>query len=333
MSYLVIGLAGPELTDEERRWLARDEVGGAILFSRNFHSVDQVRRLCDAIREVDRDAVILIDQEGGRVQRIGEPLTVLPPLGAIGAVYDDDEDLAMDVAFVHGKLMAMEVLAIGADLSLAPVLDLRRKGSIIADRAFHADPLVVKALGRTYIKGMHDAGMAACAKHFPGHGSVEQDTHLEHAVDPRPFDELAITDLRPFTVAIQEGLDAVMMAHVVYPEIDERPAGYSRVWIQDILRKRIGFEGVVISDDLGMAAACDVGGFEDRLTCALEAGCDLVLVCRPDDVARVFGEVRQWPQPGEDRRALIRAGEHPDWGSVSIDDAHQELRERLAALV
>lgn len=332
MSYLVIGVEGPELSGQEREWSARPEVGGVILFDRNCKSPAQVQALCSSIREVDAAALICIDQEGGPVQRIRAPLTDLPPLRTLGRRYDRDEDDALELAFLHGRLMASEVLALGVDLSLAPVLDLDGPSAAVGERALHGDPEVVKELGRAYIKGMHEAGMAACGKHFPGHGTVIPDTHVSAAEDCRSFSDIAISDLRPFTVAIQHGLEAVMMAHVVYPEVERCAAGYSRRWIGEILRDRIGFEGAVISDDLGMAAAGDAGDLSGRLHAALAAGCDLLLVCRVEDVRELFATAKEFPRPGADRRGPLRARRRVVWADLASDPERALWRERLAGL-
>ena len=178
--------------------------------------------------------------------------------------------------------MASEVRASGVDLSFAPVVDLGRGNRAIGDRAFSADPQVVAEFTRAYVRGMHAAGMAATLKHFPGHGSVLEDTHFDDAVDPRPLDEMRALDLVPFVAGIEAGADAVMMAHVVYPAVAPEPAGYSPRWIEDILREEMGFRGVVFCDDIGMAAAFSAGGVKARIDAHLDAGCDVVLVCHPE---------------------------------------------------
>ncbi len=335
MSYLLIGLAGPELTRQEREWLRRPQVGGLTLFSRNIVSLDQVCALVEAIREADPAALICIDQEGGRVQRMGEPCTVLPPLRALGDCYRDDDDEGITLAYQHAWLMASEMRALGIDLSFAPVLDIDCGSAVIGDRAFAADPLVVKELARAYIKGMHAAGMPATGKHFPGHGSIVPDTHVDHASDDRSFEDLAISDLRPFTVAVGHGLDAVMMAHVSYPQVCSQAAGYSSTWINAILRDRIGFQGIVFSDDLGMRAAEIAGNFQQRLTRSMDAGCDFALVCNADDVALAFEQIGEWPEPAAtDPRSRLRLKPPPipTWNEF-VSSADRELaRTQLESL-
>ena len=322
MSYLLIGVEGCQLTDEERHWIAMDSVAGVILFSRNWQSPEQVAALTDAVRAIDPGAIIAVDQEGGRVQRFRDPCSILPPLGSLGAVYDRDSEEALELAFAHSQLMAMEMLALGVDLSFAPVLDVNGESQVIGDRGFHPSPDVVKELGRIYIKGMHNAGMKACGKHFPGHGSVKPDTHLSIAEDDRSLDEIARHDLKPFQVAMLNGLDAVMMAHVRYPAVDDRAAGYSPHWIGDVLRGRMRFDGVVISDDLGMVGAFEAGDYRERLQAALDAGCDMALVCKPQDVRELL-ENGPLPSPPVDRRDDLR-GRLGRWSDcmVSEDRAH-----------
>lgn len=282
---LVIGTSGTELTAQERDWLQHDSVAGVILFSRNFASRAQVVELCAAIREAaPRPQLICVDQEGGRVQRFRDGYSPLPALEAFGALYAKDVQAALAMAQEHAWLMASEVLASGVDLSFAPVVDLARGNRAIGDRAFSADPQVVAAFTRAYVQGMHSVGMAATLKHFPGHGTVLEDTHFDDAIDPRPLDVLRNEDLVPFVAGIDAGADAVMMAHVTYPAVAPEAAGYSPLWIQTILREEMGFRGVVFSDDISMAAAFSAGGIKQRIDVHLDAGCDVVLVCKPAQV-------------------------------------------------
>jgi len=280
---LIIGLAGKELTAQERDWLQHDACAGVILFSRNFASKAQVVELSQAIREAaPRLQLVCVDQEGGRVQRFREGYSVLPPLEQFGRLYAQDAAAALAMAEEHAWLMASEVRATGVDLSFAPVVDLGRGNRAIGNRAFSEDPEVVAEFTRAYVRGMHAAGMGATLKHFPGHGSVLEDTHYDTAIDPRPLAEIRALDLVPFIAGIQAKADAVMMAHVVYPAVSPEPAGYSKRWIEDILRGELGFHGVVFSDDIGMAAANAAGGVGKRVNAHLDAGCDVVLVCHPE---------------------------------------------------
>ena len=280
---LVIGVAGTELNARERDWLQHDACAGVILFTRNFASKAQVAELAQSIREAaPRPQLVCVDQEGGRVQRFRDGYSALPSLEGFGRLYARDRAMALELAQEHAWLMASEVRASGVDLSFAPVVDLGRGNRAIGDRAFSPEPEVVAEFTRAYVRGMHAAGMAATLKHFPGHGSVLEDTHFDDAVDPRSLDEMRALDLVPFAAGIEEKADAVMMAHVVYPAVAPEPAGYSKRWIEEILRKEMGFKGVVFSDDIGMAAAFSAGGVKSRIDAHLDAGCDVVLVCHPE---------------------------------------------------
>ena len=279
---LVIGISGTELTAQEREWLQHDVVAGVILFTRNFSSREQVVELCAAIRAATpRPQLICVDQEGGRVQRFRDGYSPLPSLEGFGAIYAQDPDAALKLAEEHAWLMASEVRASGVDLSFAPVVDLARGNRAIGDRAFSADPQVVAAFTGAYVRGMHSVGMAATLKHFPGHGTVLEDTHFDDAIDPRSLETLCKEDLVPFVAGIEAGADAVMLAHVSYPAVAPEPAGYSPFWIKQVLREEMGFRGVIFSDDIGMAAAFSAGGIKARIDDHLDAGCDVVLVCSP----------------------------------------------------
>ena len=288
---ILIGLPGTELDDPGRKLLCHRAVGGVVLFSRNFSNRGQLEKLVGEIHSVRSPRpLICIDQEGGRVQRLRVGFTKLPPLGALGSLHCADPVKALDMAYRHGRVMATELLAYGIDLSFAPVLDINRGSCVIGDRALSASPETVTTLGRAYLAGMHDAGMKATGKHFPGHGSVVADSHLDDVMDPRSREEIERIDLLPFRELAGE-LDALMIAHVVYPQVDDLPAGYSRTWLRDYLRSTMNYQGVIFSDDLGMHAAKSVGSLEVRTRKSLEAGCDLVLVCRPEDVDELLAGI------------------------------------------
>ncbi|MEH6420459.1 beta-N-acetylhexosaminidase [Pseudomonas sp. CGJS7] len=334
---LVIGVAGTELTAQERDWLQHDACAGVILFSRNFASKAQVAELSAAIRAAaPRPQLICVDQEGGRVQRFREGYSALPPLEVFGKMYANDPRAALELAEEHAQLMAREVQASGVDLSFAPVVDLGRGNLAIGNRAFDADPRVVAEFTRAYIRGMHAQGMAATLKHFPGHGSVLADTHFDAAADPRTLEELRATDLVPFIAGIQAKADAVMMAHVSYPAVAPEPAGYSRRWIEEILRGDradggMGFRGVVFSDDIGMAAAFSAGGVRARIDAHLDAGCDVVLVCHPQLVEESLSAVAGRSLNTAALVGLIGRGAL-GWDGLIADAGYTDTRTRLEGL-
>lgn len=327
---LVIGIAGKELSAEERDWLQHPGCAGVILFTRNFASRAQVAELSAAIREAaPRPQLLCVDQEGGRVQRFREGYAALPPLENFGKLHASDRAAALRLAEEHAWLMASEIRATGIDLSFAPVVDLGRGNRAIGNRAFHAEPAVVAEFTRAYIRGMHAAGMAATLKHFPGHGSVLEDTHFDEAIDPRTLEQLREDDLVPFAEGIHAGADAVMMAHVTYPAVAPEPAGYSPRWMQDILRAEMGFRGVVFSDDIGMAAAEGVGGIKARIDAHLDAGCDVVLVCPPALVAESLRAMDDRP-PGNNAAIASLLGRGPaGWDGLLAEARYDEARSTL----
>ncbi len=333
---LVIGIAGTELTAQERDWLQHDAVAGVILFTRNFTSREQVQDLCAAIRAAaPRPQLICVDQEGGRVQRFREGYSALPPLHGFGALYARDPEAALRLAEEHAWLMASEVRASGVDLSFAPVVDVGHGNLAIGDRAFSEDPEVVAAFTRAYVRGMHSVGMAATLKHFPGHGTVREDTHFDTAVDDRPLEAIRAHDLVPFVAGIEAGADAVMLAHVVYPQVAPEPAGYSPFWINDILRGDVskgglGFRGVVFSDDIGMAAAFTAGGVKARIDAHLDAGCDVVLVCSPKLVDESLKAVEGRTFNTAALASLIGRGAL-GWGGLLADARYGDAQARLDA--
>jgi beta-N-acetylhexosaminidase len=326
---LVIGVAGTELTAQERAWLQHDAVAGVILFKRNFASRDQVADLSAAIRAAaPRPQLVCVDQEGGRVQRFGEGYSALPALQAFGQLHARDPQGALERAREHAWLMASEIRASGVDLSFAPVVDLGRGNRAIGDRAFSADPQVVAALTGAYVQGMHAAGMPATLKHFPGHGSILEDTHVDVAVDGRSLAAIQAEDLVPFAAGIQAGADAVMMAHVVYPQVAPEPAGYSPRWIQQILRQEMGFGGVVFSDDIGMAASFSAGGVKARVSAHLDAGCDVVLVCHPELVEDSLQAVEGRRLNTAALAGLVGRGAL-GWDGLLADARHGQARANL----
>lgn len=270
---IMLDVAGLTLAQDEKEKLNHPNTGAVILFSRNYQNPEQVTELINSIRAArNGDILIAVDQEGGRVQRFQQGFTRLPSASR----YLESPELAEPA----GWLMAAELLAVGVDFSFAPVLDIDCGVSeIIGNRSFSADPALATRLSSLFRKGMNAAGMAATGKHFPGHGAVALDSHLTLPVDERGLDEIRTKDLLPFKQLIEEGLEGIMPAHVVYPKIDPNPAGFSPFWIQQVLRQELNFNGTVFSDDLSMEGAASVGGFPERARLAQLAGCDMILVC------------------------------------------------------
>lgn len=287
---LMLDLDGTSLAPEERELLQRECVGAVILFERNYRSPAQLEDLTAALRDCRSQLLIAVDQEGGRVQRFRDGFTRLPSLARFGELYGQDPAAGLAAAEQGGWLMAAELIARGVDFSFAPVLDLwSPRSRVIGRRAFSASPAAVSHLGRAFVSGMHRAGMAATGKHFPGHGSVAGDSHTELPVDDRNLQELQSQDLVPFRECAAL-LDAVMPAHVIYPAVDSRCAGFSSRWLQDILREELGFGGIIFSDDLSMQAAHSAGAVEQRTEAALQAGCDMILVCNNRLMARTVAD-------------------------------------------
>jgi len=277
---VMLDVAGFELTDTERQRLKHPQVGGLILFARNYRSKQQLRELVSDIRQQTPNIVIAVDQEGGRVQRFREEFMRLPSMKVIADRWLENPQSAIKLSEGIGWLMAAELIELDIDISFAPVLDLNLdRSQIIGDRAFGSTPEQVIALASAFMQGMHSAGMAATGKHFPGHGWVVADSHLAIPTDERSLSLITEQDMQPFKVMIEKGLDAIMPAHVIYEKIVADTAGFSDFWLQEVLRKQLGFEGVIFSDDLSMEGASVAGGYPERAAAALKAGCDMVLVC------------------------------------------------------
>ncbi len=276
---VMLDIESTRLSNEDKTLLKNPLVGGLILFSRNIESAQQVRKLTNDIKQINPDILIAVDQEGGRVQRLVNGFSALPALEKFGRLAEKDLQKAKSFCRDVGELMAIEVQSVGCDISFAPVLDLGFPSSrVIGDRAFALKPEIVVELGGAYIDGMNSGGMQATGKHFPGHGSVEADSHHEIPFDTREEKVIRDLDLVPFK-ALSNQLGAIMPAHVIYESVDDKPAGFSEKWLQGILRNELGFNGVIFSDDLSMKGAETAGSFAERAIAALDAGCDMVLVC------------------------------------------------------
>ena len=332
---LMLDVAGTELTDDDRRRLSHPLVGGVILFSRNYRDPAQLTALTAEIHALKSAPLLIgVDHEGGRVQRFREGFTRLPPARALGRGYAEDRRAALALAQTAGWLMAAELRAVGVDFSFAPCVDLDYGVSeVIGDRAFHADPDAVAALATAYAAGMREAGMAATAKHFPGHGAVVADSHVSLPVDRRALADLE-ADLRAYRVLIENHLSAVMAAHVVYPQIDELPASLSHRWIAGILRGELGFHGCVFADDLTMAGAAVAGDVVARARLALAAGCDVLPIC--NDRAAVLAMLERFrPErmnPASQARLVRMRGRGEPPLELLATSRWQEAEAAIAAL-
>ncbi len=308
---LLMGIGGTALDAADRERLGHPRVGGVILFARNYADPAQLRALTAAIHGLrDPALLVAVDHEGGRVQRFRDGFTAIAPMRDLGRAWDRDVASAVAQARAVGATIGGELRAHGIDFSFAPVLDLDfGKSAVIGDRAFSGNPNAVAHLAHALCEGMRAAGAAAVGKHFPGHGFVVADSHHEVPVDSRPLSEIIAWDLVPFAALIARGLEAVMPAHVIYSMVDAVPAGFSRAWITDILRTQLRFDGLVISDDLGMAGAFGAGDVVARADAALAAGCDMVLACNePADVDALLDRWRPAPAPQLAARAARLAG-------------------------
>lgn len=328
---LMLDIAGTELTQEDIELLKAPQVGGMILFGRNIESPEQVRALTDHMRQIRPDILIAVDQEGGRVQRLKQGFTLLPAMGKFGELYLSEPEKALELADQCGWLMATEVLAVGIDFSFAPVLDLNDVSDVIGDRGFAKNMQDIVPLASAFLKGMKRAGMASTGKHFPGHGSVKADSHVAAAIDHRSYDEIYQKDMQSF-IQLQPQLDALMPAHVIYEQVDPNPAGFSPYWIQKVLREQLQFDGVLFSDDLSMQAACVAGGADARIQAALNAGCDMGLVCNNRESACVaLDGIQNLALPNQQRLERMR-GKIPQIAmgqTIELGADWQAVRNRI----
>lgn len=327
-----IDILGPAMTDEDRERVRHPAAGAVILFSRNYENPEQLARLTDEIKRLrEPELPICVDHEGGRVQRFRDGFTGIPAMRELGKLWDRDREAARRTARAAAYIAGAELGALGVDFSFAPVLDLDYgTSSVIGDRALHFDPTAVGALAGQLVMGFREAGMAAVGKHFPGHGFASADSHVAAPVDDRPLATILKKDVLPYRAAIDAGLAAVMPAHVVYPQVDREPAGYSRVWLQEILRGQLGFQGLVFSDDLSMEGASAVGGPPERARAALEAGCDIVLLCNdPAGLERLLESLRDVPLRNPERLERMKKQGGRD---LRKSVAYRESQEALSVL-
>jgi len=348
---LIIDVAGPELSAADRRRLAEPLVGGVIHFARNWQDRAQMCRLNAELKALRPDLLICVDHEGGRVQRFrSDGFTRLPSMRALGELWMRDPLRATQVAVACGHVLGSELRAVGVDFSFTPVLDLDHgESSVIGDRSFHRDPCVVALLARSLAHGLLQTGMGNCGKHFPGHGFVKADSHVAMPVDRRSLKAILADDAMPYDW-LAGTLSAVMPAHVIYPKVDARPAGFSTRWLQEVLRGKLAFDGAVFSDDLSMEAARRIDGqllsYTDAALAALGAGCDLALLCNQsigdgaalDELLAGFAEAARdgrWQSEAASearRRALLARGAALDWQAMLASPAYGHARKLLGLL-
>lgn len=333
---LMVDLEGASINQTEKNLLLKPEVGGIILFTRNFESIEQLTALVDEIHQLRTPKLLVaVDHEGGRVQRFHKGFSCIPAAAMYARSAKKDLQKSRQLAENAGWLMAVELRACGIDFSFAPVLDLAHGLSgVIGDRAFHSKPATVATLAYAFMHGMNKAGMQAVGKHFPGHGGVVEDSHVAMPVDHRELDELLRSDITPFEKMIENKLAAIMPAHVIYDKVDDKPAGYSSFWIENILRQRFGFQGAVFSDDLSMTAAGVAGGFGERAQAALNAGCDMALVCNHLEGACEAAEyIKGYSNPTSQLRLIRMHGENEvSWRQLRQDEHWQRVSFQITAL-
>ncbi len=319
LGQIMCDIAGTELTIDDKRRLQHPMTGGVILFARNYSSLQQLTDLTTEIHSLRTPSLLVaVDHEGGRVQRFKNGFTRLPAMRELGKIWDEYPIRAHRLAQLTGYVLAAELRACGIDLSFTPVLDIDYQQScVIGDRAFHRKPQVIGELAHSLMKGLKLGGMEAIGKHFPGHGYIQEDSHIEMPVDKRSYADIKMDDLIPFREMIKHGLAGIMPAHVIYPKIDSQPAGFSTVWLQKILRSELEFDGCIFSDDLSMEGAVVAGNIVQRAEIAFNAGCDMVLVCNDPHAADKLLAELEWKMPAASLARLNRMRGHPHSDSVA----------------
>jgi beta-N-acetylhexosaminidase len=319
----MLDVVGTALTADDIKRLQHPLVGGVILFKRNYENNAQLKALTASIHAIRQPPLLIaVDHEGGRVQRFRDGFTKIPPMREFGKIWDKNTKKAKELAMEAGWILAAELRAHGVDFSFTPVLDMDYGDSlVIGDRAFHLNPQAINDLAFALMQGLKKGGMAAVGKHFPGHGFVVADSHVSMPVDERSFDQIAQNDMQPFRMLIDDGIQAIMPAHVIYSKVDDQPAGFSPKWLQKVLRERLGFNGVIFSDDLSMEAATVGGDVTTRALAALNAGCDMVLLCNQPEMANELLANLKWAISAQTIARLARM--HGQKHAPTMDALHE----------
>ena len=330
---LMVDIEGPSLSSDDIELIKSPYVGGLILFDRNFIDKDQLIDLCFEIKSKKPEIIIAVDQEGGRVQRLKKGFSLIPPMQRLGDLVLHERELGLDLCKETGWLVASELIACGVDLSFSPVLDLdQNSSSVIGDRAFSDQIDVVIDCARAFIFGMHEAGMACVGKHYPGHGSISEDSHVEKPIDKRILNEIENRDLIPFKELIND-LDGIMTAHILFPEVDKNVTTYSKIWLSEILKEKLNFKGIIFSDDLNMEGANDYKSFYLKAEKAIKAGCEMILVCNNRngvlDASRYFEE--NDIIPSEKNFSMLMADD-VSWTSLEKNETRNRISSELEKL-
>ena len=330
---LMVDIEGPSLSSDDIELIKSPYVGGLILFDRNFIDKDQLIDLCFEIKSKKPEIIIAVDQEGGRVQRLKKGFSLIPPMQRLGDLVSHERELGLDLCKETGWLVASELIACGVDLSFSPVLDLdQNSSSVIGDRAFSDQIDVVIDCARAFIFGMHEAGMACVGKHYPGHGSISEDSHVEKPIDKRILNEIENKDLIPFKELIND-LDGIMTAHILFPEVDKNVTTFSKIWLSEILKEKMNFKGMIFSDDLNMEGANDYKSFYLKAEKAIKAGCEMILVCNNRngvlDASRFFEENNI--VPSEKNFSMLMADD-VSWASLEKNETRSRISNELEKL-